>query len=202
MFENTIQSTRTIIVLVLLTLLLPLVSCSDDNESSSPQKNQGVVRPIQGLDALNKILESSGGDQLLMFDLYADWCGPCRVLSPILEEIARENSDKVTVYKINVDTNPDIASGFGVTGIPFVVFVKNKIGVHAFTGVQTKETYVRAIHRFTEIDKETVILMPDGKIVDGVRMIRLSPVSSQGKIYVYRGETVQLTIDKIKMCNE
>ncbi|MBN1576311.1 MAG: hypothetical protein JW913_07165 [Chitinispirillaceae bacterium] len=56
----------------------------------------------------------------------------------MLEKIAAEQKDKVTVYKINIDKNPEIAGALGVTGIPFVVFVKNREGVYALTGVQVR----------------------------------------------------------------
>jgi len=134
---------------------------------------------------------------LLMFDLYADWCMPCRILSPMLEEIAKENKDKVTVYKINVDKNPQIAGGLGVTGIPYVVFVKSKTGVHAITGVQTKAAYVRAIDVLVDADVEKPADTPDGEIVDGVRVIKLTTATSPGNIMVYRGETVKLIIEKV-----
>jgi len=129
------------------------MSCTKSDKNGQQEIGESSVQTIQGMNALQDILEASG-DRLLMFDLYADWCMPCRILSPILEEIAKENSERVAVYKINIDQNPDIAREFGVTGIPYVVFIKNKTVVHALTGVQPKETYVRAIHRLSEGDTE------------------------------------------------
>lgn len=61
----------------------------------------------------------------VLIDFYADWCGPCRMLSPIVEEIKNEYSDKVKVVKVNVDENPDIAGQYGVRSIPTLVVVKN-----------------------------------------------------------------------------
>jgi thioredoxin len=133
-----------------------------------------------------------------MFDLYADWCAPCKILSPMLEEIAKENKDKVTVYKINIDKNPGIAAALNVTGIPFVILVKNKQVVNAFTGVQSKDTYVRAINIHSQKDSEKTSFTPDGKIVNGIREIRLSTTTSPDKIYVYRGETIKLIIEKVE----
>ena len=80
-----------------------------------------------------------------MFDLYADWCMPCRVLSPVLEKIAVEMKSSVSFYKINIDKSPDIASVFQVSGIPFVVFIKDKKVVQALLGVQPEAAYRRAI---------------------------------------------------------
>lgn len=166
--------------------------------SNKTEKNvsESIVQVISNVEKFDKILASSGGN-LLLFDLYADWCMPCRMLSPILETIAKEHKKLVTVYKINVDKNPDIARAFGVSGIPYVVFVKNKKGVHAMTGVMPKNAYVRAIKQFSETEKEDENLVPDGEIVNGIRTIKLSTAMSPGTIHVYRGEKVKIIIEKI-----
>jgi thioredoxin 1 len=93
---------------------------------------------------LTSIIEKSG-DALVAFDMYADWCVPCRIVGPTLEEVARENKGKVTFYRINVDQVEDVGKTFPLTGIPYVVFVKNKKTVAAFTGVQPKESYEKVI---------------------------------------------------------
>jgi thioredoxin 1 len=115
-------------------------------ENSSARK-ASTVKTIENVDQFTEIIESSG-DQLLLFDLYADWCMPCKVLSPQLEKIAEANAEKATVYKINVDKHPALAQAFGVQGIPYVVFVKNKAAVHAITGVQPRGAYEKAIADF------------------------------------------------------
>jgi thioredoxin 1 len=67
------------------------------------------------------------------------------MLFPLLEEIAREQRNMVTIYKIDIDKNPDIAMAFGVSKRPYVVFIKNQKEVHAIAGVQPKDTFVSAI---------------------------------------------------------
>jgi thioredoxin len=120
----------------------------DSGSNSSP------IHTITHMDELKQILDESG-DHLLMFDLYADWCMPCRMLAPKIKKIAAQHSDKVTVYKIDVDATPDVASAFGARGIPYIVFVKEKKAVEAFAGVRPKETYVRTIERFTHAADST-----------------------------------------------
>jgi thioredoxin 1 len=93
---------------------------------------------------LSRIIENSG-DSLVAFDLYADWCVPCHILEPTLEQVARENKRKVTFYKVNVDQVQDASQTFPVTGIPYVAFVKNKKTVATLIGVQPKESYEKVI---------------------------------------------------------
>lgn len=81
----------------------------------------------------------------VMVDFYADWCQPCKILSPILDEIADEMSDKVVVGKINVDDNQELAAQFGVMSIPTVILFKSGDASQQWVGVQDKQTYVSAI---------------------------------------------------------
>ena len=63
-------------------------------------------------------------EKTVILDFYADWCGPCRMVAPIVEEIAAENAD-VVVAKVNVDDSPELASEFGVFSIPTLVVLKD-----------------------------------------------------------------------------
>ena len=186
-----------IICIILCCLISPSCSSADSEKKTAPSGKTTVIKTISSVDELNSVI-TSAKDRLLMFDLYADWCMPCRILSPILEQIAVEQKDKVTIYKINIDRNPEIAGALGVSGIPFVVYVKNREGIHAFTGVQSKDTYVRAIHLLSSPSVDSADIAPDGEIVAGVRVIKLTTAAAPGNIYVYRGETVTLVIDEVE----
>jgi thioredoxin 1 len=61
----------------------------------------------------------------VVVDFWAEWCGPCRMIAPVLAELAKEYKDKLVVAKVNVDQEPDLAQKFGVQSIPTLVFVKN-----------------------------------------------------------------------------
>ena len=71
---------------------------------------------------------------LAMVDFWAEWCGPCKMLSPIIEELAQEFDGKVLVGKVNVDEEPELARRFGVMTIPTVVFLKNGTEVERKVG--------------------------------------------------------------------
>lgn len=84
-------------------------------------------------------------DKPVLIDFYADWCGPCRTMSPIIDEIAEEMADKITVGKINVDENQDLAMEYGVMSIPTIMIIKNGKVEKTFVGVRDKNEILGAI---------------------------------------------------------
>ncbi len=84
-------------------------------------------------------------DQPVLVDFWAPWCGPCRMVGPIIENIAQKTAGKAKVYKLNVDENPVVASKFGITGIPTVLIFQNGKIKEQFIGVRTEEVYLNAL---------------------------------------------------------
>ncbi len=69
-----------------------------------------------------EVLESS---QLSVIDFWAEWCGPCRAIGPVIEELSQQYSGKVKVGKVNVDVNPNTSTNYGITSIPAILFIKD-----------------------------------------------------------------------------
>jgi len=82
------------------------------------------------------------GDKPVLVDFWAPWCGPCKVIAPILEEVAKEFEGKASIGKVNVDDHPDIASRFGIRGIPTLILFKGGQIKGQMVGVNPKSNIV------------------------------------------------------------
>lgn len=80
-------------------------------------------------------------------DFWAPWCAPCRIVSPIIDELSEEFEGKIKVGKMNVDENPKMASNYGVMSIPNIVFFKDGKPVKTMIGAQSKENYKQGIEQ-------------------------------------------------------
>jgi thioredoxin 1 len=91
----------------------------------------------------NDVLSS---DVPVLVDFWAPWCGPCRMVGPIIEDISSQTAGKARVYKLNVDENPQTAMRYGITGIPTVMVFKNGQVDKQFVGVQPQQVYMNALN--------------------------------------------------------
>ena len=80
-------------------------------------------------------------DGVVMVDFWAPWCGPCRMVAPVLEKLQDEMGDKVKIVKLNVDENPDVARQYGISSIPTMIVFKNGNHVETVVGASTSDRY-------------------------------------------------------------
>ncbi|WP_308212234.1 thioredoxin [Mumia quercus] len=89
-----------------------------------------------------------GSEKPVLVDFWAEWCGPCRQVSPILEEIAAEHGDKITIVKMNVDENPQTPASYRVTSIPTLNVYQNGEIVQSIVGAKPKSVLLKELDAF------------------------------------------------------
>lgn len=93
-------------------------------------------------DAINE-------DKLTIIDFWAEWCGPCRMLSPVLDDISKTMSDEVSVYKVNTDIEQELAISYNISSIPCVIYFKKGEALRTSLGYKPKEHFVKEIQELT-----------------------------------------------------
>ena len=101
---------------------------------------------IMHFDANNFETEVVQSDVPVLVDFWAPWCGPCKMIGPIIEELAGEFDGKVKIGKVNVDDNQNLAGQFGIRGIPTVMLFNDGNVVNSFVGLRPKEDLAGAIN--------------------------------------------------------
>lgn len=134
-----------------------LVACQNaavgkENKQLNKHKNMEVVH-LTKEEFLKKVVDYENnptewkylGDKPTIVDFYADWCGPCKMIAPILEELAAEYKDRIVIYKVNTEQEQELAAVFGIRSIPTLLFIPMQGGPQMAAGALPKNELKRAI---------------------------------------------------------
>jgi thioredoxin len=149
------------ISVIILSVIL-FASCNNSSNSSISNSEVTAANVVEApvakplilseADFKTKVFDfSSGkewkyiGDKPCIIDFYADWCRPCKMLAPILEELALEYKDQIYIYKVNTDMSQNVSAFFNIDGIPAVFFIPMSGEPKSMIGLNPKEEYVKAI---------------------------------------------------------
>lgn len=123
----------------------------------APQKNQaamGQVKHITQKEFVNLIADYEKtrweykGTKPAIVDFYANWCGPCRALSPVLEQVATEYKESIVVYKVDVDDEKELAAAFGIRSIPTLLFIPMKDNPQVVKGAMNKQELTKLVEKY------------------------------------------------------
>lgn len=140
--------------LIVLVMVLGAVSFNifaAQNNQKTKAASTGTVVELSAEEFKKKVCDINNnewaflGDKPCILDFYASWCGPCKMLSPHLEKMAKKYNGKINIYKINVDKNRDLAAAFDARSIPLVVFIPKDGTPRANRGYMSEEELDKAI---------------------------------------------------------
>ncbi len=123
----------------------------EKQSSALPAAETKAPRPqpvhVSDADFQEKVLNS---DKLAIVDLWAEWCNPCHLIAPIIEDLAVEYDGRVFVAKLDVDHNPNTPARFGIMGIPTVLFIKNGREVDRIVGAQSYVAFANKVEKWID----------------------------------------------------
>ena len=159
---------NTKLIIAALALSLTVVACSSNGSKSQPsaqadvtkqetnskQTNMAKTIHLTKADFLTKVVNYEKnpekweylGDKPAIIDFYADWCGPCKMIAPILEELAVEYEDQIYIYKIDTEAEQELAAAFGIRSIPTLLFVPMGEAPQMAQGALPKDAFKQAIN--------------------------------------------------------
>ncbi|MCE1155818.1 MAG: thioredoxin [Bacteroidales bacterium] len=154
---------RKIVVASLALILIAFTACGNQSKDKATEKNadnittnetkkMGTIK-LTKAEFLTKVANYEAnpsewkylGDKPCIIDFYADWCGPCKTIAPILEDLAKEYDGQIYIYKVDTEKEQELAAAFGIRSIPSLLFVPMNEQPQMAMGALPKETFKKAI---------------------------------------------------------
>ncbi|MDP4238996.1 MAG: thioredoxin [Bacteroidota bacterium] len=125
---------------------------SEENKTSKEQKKMGTIH-LTKAEFLSKVANYEAnptewkylGDKPCIVDFYASWCGPCKTIAPILEDLANEYNGQIYIYKVDTEEEQDLAAAFGIRSIPTILFCPLGEAPQMAQGAMPKQAFIQAI---------------------------------------------------------
>ncbi len=140
------------IFLAVIVSSLFFINCKSENQGRTNSK-ESSVKQLTDADFKKLVFDYEAnkewkfeGDKPVIIDFYADWCAPCRQLSPLVDSIAEEYSGKIAVYKVDTEKEKMLAQGLGITALPTLLFIPAEGMPRASMGFMSRENMMRAIN--------------------------------------------------------
>jgi len=105
-----------------------------------------MAKVINSNEFNNEVLN---GSEVVLIDFFAEWCGPCKMLAPAVEELSKEMTGKAKVFKVDVDKSTDIARKYGIMGVPTVMIFKDGVAVDKLVGFQPKTILKSRLEKYS-----------------------------------------------------
>ena len=142
---------------MLIGLMLAVTTACGANRNEQPKTKKTMVQELTLEEFQKKVYNLADrsttaptylGDKPAIVDFYASWCGPCRMVGPVLEELAEEYKDRIVIYKVNTEREPDLAAAFGIRSIPSILFIPKGGRPQMLQGAMPKQAFRQAIEEY------------------------------------------------------
>ncbi|CAL1412656.1 unnamed protein product [Linum trigynum] len=124
--------------------------------ASKPRRSHFICRAQEALDQVKPVTDKTWDnlviacDNPVLVEFWAPWCGPCRMIAPVIDELAKEYAGKLSCYKVNTDENPNIASQYGIRSIPTVLFFSKGERKESIIGAVPKSTLCSTLEKYID----------------------------------------------------
>ena len=140
-------------ILASLIVVLACFAVASAQTKKEEKQKEAMVIPMNKQMFLEQVFDYTTGatewkyqgEKPAVIDFYATWCGPCRMIAPILKDLAKEYGDSIVIYKVDTDKEKELASAMGIRSLPTIVFIPKEGQPQLFVGAADKDTFRRAI---------------------------------------------------------